>query len=149
MPNFKTPVGRVIAEKATLWELQDGNHYKVKPAHCQREYCWRPEQYQAFIQHAADADTIGEIIVIIENNRTLHIVDGQHRLKAIADFKADVFPIKDVDTGKEWFYSQLDDGGQHSIDLILCYIRRIHIKEYDPILAQKIYDGYNFGGVRH
>jgi hypothetical protein len=149
MPNFKTPVGRVIAEKATLWELQDGNHYKVKPAHCQREYCWRPEQYQAFIQHAVDASTIGEIIVIIENHRTLHIVDGQHRLKAIADFKNDVFPIKDVDTGKEWFYSQLDNWEQHDIDTILCYIRRIHVKEYDPVLAKKIYDGYNFGGVRH
>ncbi len=59
------------------------------------------------MQHAVDTQHYGDVIVIIVNRRELYIVDGQHRIKAINDFKNDVFPINDVDTGEEWFYSEL------------------------------------------
>jgi hypothetical protein len=59
------------------------------------------------VQHAVDTQHYGDVIVIIVNRRELYIVDGQHRIKAINDFKNDVFPINDVDTGEEWFYSEL------------------------------------------
>jgi hypothetical protein len=151
-PKFRTPVGECNVVNTTAWTLIDGNQYSVKPAHCQREYCWRPEQYQAFIQHAVDTQNYGEVIVIIENHRELYIVDGQHRIKAINDFQNDVFPINDVDTGEEWYYSdicRIDVGFSMDFRLIKVSIREIHLPEYDPVLAQKIYDGYNFGGVRH
>lgn len=149
MPNFKTPVGECNAYKTNTFTLRGDSSYNVKPAHCQRDYCWTSSQYKSFMQHAMDCGSLGEFIIITVR-KDLFIVDGQHRLKALADFKNDVFPIKDVDTGEEWFYSQLPISTKRfDVEDMPCYIREIRLKEYDAELAERIYNGYNFGGVKH